>query len=131
MWGIGVVFETVSDYQLARFKSDPANAGTVMDRGLLRYTRHPNYFGDACVWWGIGLIAAETVAGRRGLIGSIVMTILLVRVSGAALLERSLRKREPGYEENVARTSSFLPRPPQTPRPPAFRGGAGQTTSPL
>jgi steroid 5-alpha reductase family enzyme len=115
VWGIGIFFEAVGDYQLARFRSDPARAGTVMDRGLWRYTRHPNYFGDACVWWGIGLVAAETVVGRWGLIGSVVMTILLVRVSGAALLERSLRKRKPGYEEYVARTSSFLPRPPRTP----------------
>ena len=115
MWGIGIFFEVVGDYQLARFKSDPANAGTVMDRGLWRYTRHPNYFGDACVWWGLGLIAAETGVGAWGLIGSAVMTILLVRVSGAALLERSLRKRKPGYEEYVARTSSFVPRPPRTP----------------
>ena len=115
VWGAGMFFEVVGDYQLARFKSDPANAGTVMDRGLWRYTRHPNYFGDACVWWGLGLIAAETGVGAWGLIGSAVMTILLVRVSGAALLERSLRKRKPGYEEYVARTSSFVPRPPRTP----------------
>lgn len=115
VWTIGIFFEAVGDYQLARFKSDPANAGTVMDRGLWRYTRHPNYFGDACVWWGLGLIAAETGVGAWGLIGSTVMTILLVRVSGAALLERSLRKRKPGYEEYVARTSSFVPRPPRTP----------------
>ena len=115
VWAIGIFFEAVGDYQLARFKSEPANAGTVMDHGLWRYTRHPNYFGDACVWWGLGLIAAETGVGAWGLIGSVVMTILLVRVSGAALLERSLRKRKPGYEEYVARTSSFLPRPPRTP----------------
>ena len=115
VWVAGMFFEVVGDYQLARFKSDPANAGTVMDRGLWRYTRHPNYFGDACVWWGLGLIAAETGVGAWGLIGSAVMTILLVRVSGAALLERSLRKRKPGYEEYVARTSSFVPRPPRTP----------------
>lgn len=113
LWATGMFFETVGDVQLARFKADPANAGAVMDRGLWRYTRHPNYFGDACVWWGLGLIAAETGVGAWGLIGSAVMTILLVRVSGAALLERSLRKRKPGYEEYVARTSSFVPRPPR------------------
>lgn len=113
IWVVGIFFESVGDLQLSRFRADPANEGTVMDRGLWRYTRHPNYFGDACVWWGLGLIAAETGLGAWGLIGSAVMTILLVRVSGAALLERSLRKRKPGYEEYIARTSSFVPRPPR------------------
>ena len=113
VWALGIFFESVGDIQLARFKADPGNAGQVMDRGLWRYTRHPNYFGDACVWWGIGLIAAETGVGAWGLIGSALMTVLLVRVSGAALLEKSLRKRKPGYEEYVARTSSFIPRPPR------------------
>jgi steroid 5-alpha reductase family enzyme len=113
VWAVGMFFETVGDIQLARFKADPANAGLVMNRGLWRYTRHPNYFGDACVWWGLGLIAAETGVGAWGLIGSLLMTVLLVRVSGAALLERSLRKRKPGYEDYVARTSSFIPRPPR------------------
>lgn len=113
IWVVGIFFETVGDLQLSRFRADPANEGTVMDHGLWRYTRHPNYFGDACVWWGLGLIAAETGLGAWGLIGSAVMTILLVRVSGAALLERSLRKRKPGYEAYIARTSSFVPRPPR------------------
>lgn len=113
VWAAGLFFEAVGDIQLARFKADPANAGLVMSSGLWRYTRHPNYFGDACVWWGLGLIAAETGVGAWGLIGSALMTVLLVRVSGAALLERSLRKRKPGYEDYVARTSSFIPRPPR------------------
>ena len=84
-----------------------------MDRGLWHYTRHPNYFGDACVWWGIALVAAETGVGAIGLVGALVMTVLLVRVSGAALLERSLVKRRAGYAEYIARTSSFVPRPPR------------------
>ena len=103
----------VGDAQLARFKKDPANAGVVMDKGLWRYTRHPNYFGDACVWWGIALVAAETTVGRWGLIGALVMTILLRRVSGVTLLEKSLVKRRKGYVEYVARTSPFVPRPPK------------------
>jgi steroid 5-alpha reductase family enzyme len=115
IWGIGLFFEVVGDVQLARFKKDPANAGTVMDTGLWRYTRHPNYFGDACVWWGIALVAAETSVGRWGLIGATVMTILLRRVSGVTLLEKSLTKRRAGYEDYVARTSPFVPRPPKTP----------------
>ncbi len=113
VWAFGMYFEAVGDWQLARFKRDPANAGKVMDRGLWRYTRHPNYFGDACVWWGIALIAAETGIGAIGLVGALVMTILLRRVSGVTLLERSLVKRRPGYEDYVERTSPFLPRRPR------------------
>ncbi|MBK5289519.1 MAG: DUF1295 domain-containing protein [Acidimicrobiia bacterium] len=113
LWLVGVVFETVGDAQLARFKADPASAGQVMDRGLWRYTRHPNYFGDACVWWGIGLVAAETGIGAIGLIGAVVMNVLLVRVSGVPMLERTMAKRRPGYAEYVQRTSGFIPRPPR------------------
>jgi steroid 5-alpha reductase family enzyme len=113
LWLLGVVFETVGDAQLARFKADPASAGQVMDRGLWRYTRHPNYFGDACVWWGIALVAAETGIGAIGLVGALVMTVLLVRVSGVPMLERSMARRRPGYTEYVARTSAFIPRRPR------------------
>jgi steroid 5-alpha reductase family enzyme len=113
VWLLGLFFEVVGDAQLARFKKDPANAGVVMDKGLWRYTRHPNYFGDACVWWGIALVAAETTVGRWGLLGAVVMTVLLRRVSGVTLLEKSLVKRRKGYTEYVARTSPFIPRPPK------------------
>lgn len=113
VWLLGLAFEAVGDAQLARFKADPANAGKVMDRGLWRYTRHPNYFGDACVWWGIALVAAETGVGAWGLLGALLMTVLLRRVSGVTLLEKSLVKRREGYTEYVARTSAFLPRPPK------------------
>lgn len=113
LWLVGITFEAVGDAQLARFKADPANAGRVMDRGLWRYTRHPNYFGDACVWWGIALVAAESGVGAWGLVGAVVMTVLLRRVSGVTLLERSLVKRREGYAEYVARTSPFVPRPPR------------------
>ncbi len=113
LWVIGFVFETVGDAQLARFKKDPANAGKVMDRGLWSLTRHPNYFGDAVQWWGIGLIAAEAGTAAIGLIGPVVMTVLLTRVSGVPMLEHSMAKRRPGYAEYVARTSAFVPRPPR------------------
>ncbi len=113
LWLLGFVFESVGDAQLARFKADPASKGQVMDRGLWRYTRHPNYFGDACVWWGIALVAAETGIGAIGIVGAVVMTVLLVRVSGVPLLEKSMAKRRPGYADYVARTSSFIPRPPR------------------
>lgn len=114
LWAVGLGFETVGDAQLARFKADPANKGQVMDRGLWRYTRHPNYFGDFCVWWGLFLVAAETGPGRWGVIGPLVMSFLLLRVSGVAMLERTIGKRRPGYAEYVARTSAFFPRPPRS-----------------
>ena len=113
VWAIGLFFEVIGDAQLAKFKADPQSAGKVMKTGLWRYTRHPNYFGDACVWWGIGLVAAETGRGAFGLIGSLVMTVLLRRVSGVTLLEKSLVKRREGYAEYVATTSPFVPRPPR------------------
>ncbi len=120
-WIVGFFFETIGDAQLIKFRADPANAGKVLDSGLWRYTRHPNYFGDACVWWGIGLVAAETSHGRYGLIGPVVMTVLLRRVSGVTLLEKSLVKRRPGYADYVARTSPFLPRPPKKLSTPTSR----------
>ncbi|WP_417469071.1 DUF1295 domain-containing protein [Maricaulis sp.] len=110
----GIFFESVGDWQMARFKGDPANAGKVMDQGLWRYTRHPNYFGDACVWWGLYLIAAETQAGWAAIIGPVVLTGLLVKWSGAALLERRMKRSRPEYEDYIARTSSFIPMPPKS-----------------
>lgn len=112
VWTVGLVFESVGDWQLTRFKADPANEGQVMRRGLWRYTRHPNYFGDACVWWGLALVAAAGV-GWWGVIGAVVMTVLLRRVSGVSLLEKSLTKRKPGYADYVASTSPFFPLPPR------------------
>lgn len=113
VWAIGLAFESIGDWQLARFKADAANRGAVMDRGLWRYTRHPNYFGDFLVWWGLYLVALATVDAWWTIVGPIVMSVLLIRVSGVALLERSLRKRRPGYEDYVGRTSAFFPRPPR------------------
>jgi steroid 5-alpha reductase family enzyme len=106
---IGVLFETVGDWQLARFKADPANAGRVMDRGLWRYTRHPNYFGDAVAWWGMYLVAASAPGGAFTVLSPALMTFLLVRVSGVALLEKKLKKTRPEYEDYVRRTNAFLP----------------------
>jgi len=113
VWGVGLFFETVGDAQLTRFKADPDNVGQVLDDGLWRYTRHPNYFGDFCVWWGIFLVAAETGDALFGIIGPIVMTVLLTRVSGVPMLEHSMAKRRPGYVEYVERTSAFFPRAPK------------------
>ncbi len=113
VWMVGLLCETIGDAQLASFKAKDENKGKVMDRGLWRYTRHPNYFGDFCVWWGIFLVAAETVPGRYGVIGPLVMSFLLIRVSGVAMLEKTIGKRRPGYAEYIERTSAFFPRPPK------------------
>lgn len=113
VWAIGLAFEVVGDLQLARFKADPASAGRVMDTGLWRYTRHPNYFGDFLVWWGIAIMALSNVASMVGVIGAVVMSVLLMRVSGVPMLEHSMAKRRPGYVEYQRRTSAFFPRPPR------------------
>jgi steroid 5-alpha reductase family enzyme len=110
---LGIAFESIGDLQLARFKADGANAGKVMDRGLWRYTRHPNYFGDACLWWGLFLIAAETRFGLWSLPGPLLMTFLLTRFSGVPTVEGRLRRTRPDYEAYVARTSGFVPWPPR------------------
>jgi steroid 5-alpha reductase family enzyme len=112
LFATGLFFEAVGDLQLARFKADPANRGRVMDRGLWRYTRHPNYFGDCLVWWGLFAIAAATPAGPWMMASPLLMTFLLLRVSGVALLERSLVHTRPAYRDYIERTSAFFPRPP-------------------
>jgi steroid 5-alpha reductase family enzyme len=111
VWGLGLFFEAVGDWQLALFKSDPANKGKIMDRGLWAFTRHPNYFGDAAVWWGHYLVAAAA-GGWWTVLSPLAMTVLLMRVSGVTLLESALAKR-PGYQDYIARTSAFFPRPPR------------------
>jgi steroid 5-alpha reductase family enzyme len=111
---IGVGFEAIGDWQLMVFKRDPANKGAVMDRGLWRYTRHPNYFGDACVWVGLFLIAAETRFGLWSLPGPLLIVFLLTRWSGVPTVEGRLRRSRPGYEAYVQRTSGFVPWFPKT-----------------
>jgi len=113
VWAVGLSFEAVGDWQLVQFKKDPNNAGKVMQTGLWSLTRHPNYFGDALLWWCIGSVGAETGSGVIGFIGPVVMTVFLLRVSGVPMLERSLMKRREGYAEYAARTSAFIPRPPK------------------
>jgi steroid 5-alpha reductase family enzyme len=113
LFAVGLYFEAVGDYQLARFKANPENRGKVMDRGLWRYTRHPNYFGDAALWWGLACFALATPGSAWTLFSPVLMTFLLLKVSGVALLEKGLSSTKPGYEEYVRRTSAFLPRPPR------------------
>jgi steroid 5-alpha reductase family enzyme len=112
VWLAGLLFESIGDYQLAAFKANPAHRGQVMNRGLWRFTRHPNYFGDFLVWWGLFLVAAQTESWWWTIVAPALMSFLLIRVSGVRLLESSLRQRIAGYEDYVARTSSFIPWPP-------------------
>ncbi|MFJ5228647.1 DUF1295 domain-containing protein [Kitasatospora sp. NPDC088391] len=113
LWAVGLFFEAVGDAQLARFKADPAHRGQVMDRGLWGWTRHPNYFGDACVWWGLFLFAAHTPLGWAFLPSPLLMTWLLAFGSGKPMLERHLSPDRPGWAEYTARTSGFFPLPPR------------------
>lgn len=113
-WATGLCFEAIGDWQLARFKANPVNAGSVCDSGLWRYTRHPNYFGDFAVWWGLYLVAMSDSGAWWAVIGPIVMSIFLMRVSGVTLLERSLTKTKPHYADYIARTNAFFPGPPRS-----------------
>jgi steroid 5-alpha reductase family enzyme len=117
LWGVGFAFEAVGDEQLRRFKTDPANAGTVMRSGLWGWTRHPNYFGDAVQWWGFFAFAAGVPGGAWTVFSPLLMTFLLLRVSGVAMLDRALIDRKPGYAEYVRSTSAFVPWFPKA-RPP-------------
>lgn len=109
----GIAVETVADLQLARFLRRPDSADRVMDEGLWRYSRHPNYFGDAAFWWGVWLFVLETGSAWWTAIGPALMTLLLLRVSGVALTERTITERRPGYRDYVERTSAFVPLPPK------------------
>ncbi|HEX3977928.1 MAG TPA: DUF1295 domain-containing protein [Solirubrobacteraceae bacterium] len=123
LWLVGLACESIGDEQLRRFKAGSESRGQVMDRGLWRYTRHPNYFGDFCVWWGLWLVALTAGGTWWTFVGPVVMSILLVRVSGAALLEKDIAERRPGYADYIRRTSGFFPRPPKTPRRDSDAGG--------
>ena len=107
---VGFLFETVGDWQLTRFKANPDNQGKVMDRGLWRSTRHPNYFGEACLWWGTWLIAASA-GGWWTIFSPLLMSVLLLKVSGVALLEKDISNRRPAYRDYIARTNAFFPGP--------------------
>lgn len=115
LFAVGFAFEAVGDLQLARFRADPANRNRVLNRGLWRYTRHPNYFGDAVLWWGLGCLALATPGGAWTLAGPALMTVLLRRVSGVTLLEKGLRESRPGYRDYVAQTNAFFPWRPRQP----------------
>jgi steroid 5-alpha reductase family enzyme len=113
MFGVGFFFEVTGDRQLAKFKSDPDNRGKLLQHGVWAWTRHPNYFGDALQWWAFGAFALAVPGAAWTLLGPALMTFLLLRISGVALLERGLRKRKVDYEAYAARTPAFIPRPPR------------------
>ena len=108
VWIIGFIFESVGDYQLSQFKKGPNNKDKVLDSGLWHYTRHPNYFGDAMVWWSFGIFSIAAGSFWH-IIGSLVMTYLIVKISGVALLEKSLDEKKPEYRDYINRTSAFFP----------------------
>lgn len=108
LWAIGFYFESVGDYQLVKFKANKKNEGKVMDKGLWKYTRHPNYFGEALLWWGYGLISLQ-YGTLLALTGPVIMTFLLLKVSGVSMLERNLKKSKPEYADYIRKTSSFIP----------------------
>jgi steroid 5-alpha reductase family enzyme len=114
LWLSGFFFESVGDWQLARFRADPANKGKVLDSGLWRYTRHPNYFGDFCVWWGIYVLSIGG-GGAWTFLSPLLMSVFLIKISGAALLEKDIGDRRPEYSAYKMRTSNFFPAPPKRP----------------
>jgi len=112
VWTVGMIFECIGDWQLSQFKADPENHGKVMDRGLWRYTRHPNYFGECLIWWGFALFALPAGAWWT-VVGPLLLTYLLLKFSGVTLMEQTIVERRPGYREYIARTNAFIPGPPK------------------
>jgi steroid 5-alpha reductase family enzyme len=113
LFAAGLFFESVGDWQLARFKARQASPGQVMDRGLWRYTRHPNYFGDFCMWWGLFAISFGSWRELPAAIGPLLMTFILIRGTGARMTDRRMRATRPQYADYIARTSGFIPMPPK------------------
>lgn len=113
VWLIGFFFEAVGDWQLAQFMKDPANKGKIMDRGLWRFTRHPNYFGEVTMWWGLWLMALGVPGGGLSIIGPLLITWLILRVSGIPMLEKRY-ENDKAFQAYKARTSAFFPLPPKT-----------------
>jgi len=116
LWMIGMIFEAVGDWQLARFKTNPTNRGKVMNRGLWRYTRHPNYFGECLIWWGFFLFVIPTGAWWS-ILSPVLLTFLLLKFSGVTMLEETIVDRRPAYREYIASTNAFIPGPPKKTKP--------------
>jgi steroid 5-alpha reductase family enzyme len=113
LFAVGFFFESVGDWQLYRFKADPANKGQIMDRGLWHYTRHPNYFGDFCMWWGLFAISYGSWQELPALVAPLLMTFILTRGTGASMTDRRMKAARPGYVDYIERTSGFFPLPPK------------------
>ena len=113
VWAAGFVFESVGDWQLARFKADPKNRGRVMDQGLWAWSRHPNYFGEFLIWWGFFLVALATPGGWWTVVSPVIISLVLLKMTGVPLTEAALKTRRPGYAEYIEKTSTFFPRPPR------------------
>jgi steroid 5-alpha reductase family enzyme len=125
LFAIGFFFESVGDWQLYRFKADPANKGQIMDRGLWHYTRHPNYFGDFCMWWGLFAISYGSWQELPALVAPLLMTFILTRGTGASMTDRRMKASRPGYADYVERTSGFIPLPPKRRASAPIPGGRG------
>lgn len=108
VWSLGFIFEAGGDYQLAQFKKNPKNKGKVLRSGFWKYTRHPNYFGDATVWVAYALFCIASGSYWQ-IMGTIIMILLIVKVSGVAMLERTLKDTKPAYREYIEKTHSFIP----------------------
>ncbi len=117
LWLVGFVFESVGDWQLARFKSDPANRGRVMDRGLWRYSRHPNYFGECLLWWGVFVIGLSQVENGWSIVSPLALTLVLLKMTGVPLTEKLLIEKRPAYRRYIERTSAFIPWMPRERQP--------------
>jgi len=111
LWLVGFIFESLADWQLFRFRRDDANQGKVLDSGLWRYSRHPNYFGEFCIWWGFYLLAIPT-GGWWTIYAPALMTLLLLKVSGVLLMEKGIGSRRPAYQAYIERTNAFIPGKP-------------------
>jgi len=109
VWAVGFFFEAVGDWQLARFKANPSNKGLVMDQGLWAYTRHPNYFGETLIWWGIFLITLATPGSWWTVISPLIITMVLLKMTGITLMEKTIVHTRPGYRDYIARTNAFIP----------------------
>lgn len=109
IWLIGFIFEAIGDWQLARFKADPTHRGKVMNKGLWRYSRHPNYFGECLIWWGIFLITLATPYGFWTIVSPIIITVVLLKITGITITEKSILETKPGYRDYISKTSAFIP----------------------
>lgn len=109
LWALGFFFESIADYQLAKFKADPSNKGKVMDRGLWAYSRHPNYFGEFLIWWGLFVITLSTPNGWWTIGSPVIITLVLLKITGITLMEKSITDSRPGYREYIRRTNAFFP----------------------